>query len=45
MQAVITHSVFVVFAWWYLGEGIKWNYAVSFLFLVGAETIAFWGKL
>ena len=36
MQEVITLCVFVVFAWVYLGEGIKWNHAVSFLFLVGA---------
>jgi hypothetical protein len=45
IQEVITLCVFVVFAWWYLGEGIKWNHAVSFLFLVGAVTFAFWGKL
>ena len=45
IQEVITLSVFVVFAWWYLGETIKWNHAVSFLFLVGAVAFAFWGKL
>src|SRR5260221_12522975 len=45
IQEVITLCVFVVFAWWYLGEDIKWNHAVSFLFLVGAVTFAFWGKL
>jgi len=45
MQEVITLCVFVVFAWVYLGEGIRWNHAVSFLFLVGAVTFAFWGKL
>jgi uncharacterized protein (DUF486 family) len=42
---VITLCVFVVFAWWYLGEGLKWNHAVSFLFLVGAVVFGFWGKL
>lgn len=45
IQEVITLCVFVVFAGWYLGEGIRWNHAVSFLFLVGAVTFAFWGKL
>src|SRR5271154_6421878 len=45
IQEVITLCVFVVFAWLYLGETIKWNYGVSFLFLVGAVTFAFWGKL
>jgi uncharacterized protein (DUF486 family) len=45
IQESITLFVFVVFAWLYLGETIKWNYAVSFLFLVGAVTFAFWGKL
>jgi len=45
IQETITLCVFVLFAWVYLGETIKWNYAVSFLFLVGAVTFAFWGKL
>jgi uncharacterized protein (DUF486 family) len=45
IQEVITLTVFVVFAAWYLGDSIKWNHAVSFLFLVGGGTFAFWGKL
>jgi uncharacterized protein len=45
IQEVITLCVFVAFAWVYLGERAKWNHAVSFLFLVGAVTFAFWGKL
>ena len=45
IQEVVTLSVFVVFAWLYLGEKIKWNHAVSFALLVGAVTFAFWGKL
>ena len=45
IQEVITLCVFVVFAWVYLGEGMRWNHAVSFAFLVGAVTLAFWGKL
>jgi uncharacterized protein (DUF486 family) len=45
IQEVITLCVFVVFAWFYLGESIRWNYVVSFLFLLGAVTFAFWGKV
>jgi uncharacterized protein len=45
IQEVITLCVFVVFAWVYLGENLKWNHAVSFLLLLGAVGFAFWGKL
>ena len=45
IQEVITLSVFVVFAWLYFGDSIKWNHAVSFLFLVGAVIFAFIGKV
>lgn len=45
IQEVITLTVFVVFAWLYLGEQMKWNYALSFLFIVGAVVSAFWGKV
>ena len=45
IQEVITLCVFVAFAWLYLGENVKWNHAVSFLFLLGAVAFAFWGKL
>jgi uncharacterized protein len=44
IQEVITLSVFVIFAWLYFGDSIKWNHAVSFLFLVGAVIFAFMGK-
>jgi uncharacterized protein (DUF486 family) len=44
IQEVITLCVFVVFARLYLGEAFRWNHAVSFLFLVGSVTFAFWGK-
>jgi uncharacterized protein (DUF486 family) len=44
IQEVITLTVFVVFAYAYLGEPIKWNYVVSFVFLTFAVTFAFWGK-
>jgi uncharacterized protein (DUF486 family) len=45
IQEVITLCVFVVFAFFYLGESLKWNYALSFLCIMGAVTFAFWGKL
>ena len=45
IQEVITLCVFVVFAWLYLGETLRWNHIISGLFLVGAVTFAFWGKL
>jgi uncharacterized protein len=45
IQGVIALSVFAAFAVWYLGESIKWNYAVSFLFLIGAVAFAFRGKM
>ncbi len=45
IQEVITLLVFSAFAWLYFGEKLKWNHAVAFLFLVGAVTFAFWGKM
>jgi uncharacterized protein len=45
IQEVITLTVFVVFAWTYLGESPRWNNAVSFVLLVGAVAFAFWGKI
>jgi uncharacterized protein len=45
IQECITLAVFVIFAWLYLGERIRWNYAVSFLFVIGAVVSAFWGRL
>jgi uncharacterized protein (DUF486 family) len=41
LQEVITLAVFVVFAKLVLGEDLKWNYMVSFLFLGGAVWFAF----
>lgn len=40
MQEVITLGVFVGFAWLVLGERLTWNYAVSFLLLLGAVYFA-----
>ncbi|MGC2208568.1 MAG: DMT family protein [Candidatus Korobacteraceae bacterium] len=44
IQEAITLCVFIVFAYFYFGDRLKWNHAVSFLFLIGAVTSAFWGK-
>ena len=44
IQEAITLVVFVIFAYAYLGESLKWNYAVSFVCLAGAVFFAFWGK-
>ena len=41
LQEIITLTVFSVFAWLYLGEEIRWNYAVSFGFIVLAVVFAF----
>ena len=42
MQEVITLAVFVVFAKVYLGESLRWNYAVAMLRIFGAVVFAFW---
>jgi len=41
LQEIITLCVFVVFAWRYPGESIRWNYAVSFVLIVLAVFFAF----
>lgn len=41
MQEVITLAVFVAFAWFVLGERLRWNYAVSLVFLGLAAWFAF----
>jgi uncharacterized protein len=40
MQEVITLLVFVGFAWLVLGEKLAWNYAVSFVLILGAVYFA-----
>jgi uncharacterized protein (DUF486 family) len=44
IQEIITLTVFTVFVYFYLGEGLKWNYALSFVCLLGAVAFAFWGR-
>src|SRR4051794_30931951 len=41
LQEVITLCVFMVFAWLYLGERMRWNYAVSFFCILIAVWFAF----
>ena len=41
IQEVITLIVFAVFSVLYLKEELKWNYLMSFFFLVGAVFFAF----
>lgn len=41
LQEVITLVVFVVFAWLYLGEAVRWNHAVSFALILAAVWFAF----
>jgi hypothetical protein len=33
-----------VFAYFYLGEPLRWNYAVSFVCILAAVGFAFWEK-
>jgi len=44
IQEAITLVVFAVFAYFYLGEQIRWNYLASFVCLAGAVMFAFWGR-
>ena len=41
MQEIITLLVFAVFSVTYLGESLKWNHLVAFLFLGGAAFFSF----
>ena len=41
MQEIITLLVFAIFSVTYLGESLKWNHAVAFLFLCGAAFFSF----
>lgn len=44
LQEVITLSVFMVFAFFYLGEAPRWNHVLSFACIVGAVLFAFVAK-
>ena len=41
IQEIITLTVFCVFSVFYLKEGLKWNYVVGFLMIVGASILIF----
>jgi uncharacterized protein (DUF486 family) len=44
IQEVITLVVFAVFSVAYLGQSLKWNHGVAFLFIVGAVFFMFYQK-
>ena len=44
IQESITLVVFVVFAYFYLGESIRWNYVASFICILAAVLFAFGGS-
>jgi uncharacterized protein len=44
IQECVTVVVFVAFAYFYLGEPLRWRYAGSLLCIVGAVVFAFWGR-
>ena len=35
----------VVFAYFYLGESVRWNYVASFACIMAAVLFAFWGRI
>ncbi|HOQ01492.1 MAG TPA: DMT family protein [Acetivibrio clariflavus] len=41
IQEVLSLSVFTVFSILYLKESLRWNYLISFLFIIGAVFFAF----
>ena len=45
IQEIITLIVFAIFAFFYLREPLRWNYAMSFLCILAAVAFAFWNKL
>src|SRR5690242_9788734 len=45
IQECVTLIVFAVFAFWYLGESIRWNHLASFGCILAALGFAFWGRL
>jgi len=45
IQECVTLIVFAVFAYLYLREPMRWNYALSFVCILGAVLFAFWGRL
>jgi len=44
IQESVTLVVFAGFAYLYLGERLRWNYAASFVCILAAVVFAFWGR-
>jgi uncharacterized protein (DUF486 family) len=44
IQESITLVIFSVFAYFYMGESMRWNYAASFACIFAAVLFAFWGR-
>jgi uncharacterized protein (DUF486 family) len=42
IQEVVSLLVFCVFAFFFLGEPIRWNYIVAFMFIIGAVWFMFY---
>ncbi len=42
IQECVTLLVFAGFAYWYLGETLRWNYLASFACILAAVAFAFW---
>lgn len=42
IQEIITLIVFAVFSGLYLGEGLRWNHMIGFLFIIGAGYFVFY---
>ena len=42
IQEIITLIIFAVFSGLYLGEGLRWNHMIGFLFIVGAGYFVFY---
>jgi uncharacterized protein len=45
IQEAITLGVFVLFAYGYLGERLRWNYFAAMLCIFAAVMFAFWDRL
>ncbi|PZF71122.1 DMT family protein [Taibaiella soli] len=41
IQEIISLSIFCLFAVFFLGESIRWNYIVAFVFIIGAVYFMF----
>jgi uncharacterized protein len=42
IQEAISLTIFIIFCYFYLREPMKWNYIISFFFIVVAVLFAFW---